>query len=266
MAITTHDGLVAAVAAAQLRGFFKPTATTVAGFTYTHWRNAGTPGAGAGSPTASGRTLDRTSAGSLDCPAASGTSYLASFSGKCTAIGALTLADRLVETGALSMIVTTAQTVNSVALPARATGATDVELWLEVHSAGGTTASATVTASYTNQSGQSGRTATLTGGIPASGTPANRTYRMSLQAGDTGVQSVQSVTLGTSTGTAGVLGVTLRRSLVMGVVASANLGFVLGWPDTGLAIVADDPALELLWQATGTASGALEGYVEIAQG
>lgn len=266
MAITTRDGLIAAVAAAELTNFSKVSTTTVAGFYYTLWRTAGRPGTGATLPTASGRTLSRTDAGALPIPAPSGQSYLGAFAARAGTAGTLVLCDRLVETGSLSMAVITAQTVNSVALPARATGLDDVELWLEIHTLGGTTASATVTASYTNQAGASGRTATLVGGIPATGTPVQRSYQMTLQAGDLGVQSVQTVTLGTSTGTAGVLGVTLRRSLIAGMIPTANLGFTFGYPECDLAMIGDDAALELMWLPTTTSTGIVNGYVSIAQG
>ena len=266
MAITTRDGLIAALAASTLNNFTKVSTTTVAGFYYTLWRTAGRPGTGATLPTASGRTLSRTSAGALTIPAASGQSYLGAFAARAGTAGTLILCDRLVETGALVMNVITAQTVNSVALPARATGLDDVELWLEIHTLGGTTASASVTASYTNQDGTAGRTATLVGGIPATGTPVQRSYQMALQAGDLGVQSVQTVTLGTSTGTAGVLGVTLRRSLIAGTIPTANLGFTFGYPECDLAMIGDDAALELMWLPTTTSTGVVSGYVSIAQG
>lgn len=270
MAITTRDGLIAAIAAAELTNFSKVSTTTVAGFYYTLWRTAGRPGTGATLPTASGRTLSRTSAGALPIPAPSGQSYLGAFAARAGTAGTLILCDRLVETGSLSMAVITAQTVNSVTVPARAAAADDVELWLEVHTLGGTTASATVTASYTNQDGVSGRTATLVGGIPATGTPVQRSYQMTLQAGDSGVYTggpgVQSVTLGTSTGTAGVLGVTLRRSLIAGMIPLANLGFTFGYPECDLAMIGDDAALELMWLPTTTSTGIVNGYVSIAQG
>lgn len=266
MAITTQDGLVSAIAAGKTVQFQKGSSVTATGFWYSLFRVAGMPGAATAPATAAGQTLSRTSVGAMPIPAPSAQSYISSYEGASSVAGGYLLADRLVETGALSGTVITAQTVGSVALPARATGATDVELWLEVYTALGTTASASVTASYTNSGGTAGRTATLVGGIPASGGPVNRSYQLALQAGDTGVQSVQSVTVGTSTGTAGAFGVVLRRSLLIGVSPSANIGWTLGYAETDLQILADDACVEILYLATGTGSGTLMGNFGVAQG
>lgn len=267
MAITTQDGLVSALAAGRTVQFFKSTLTGVNGGFFTLFRTAGMPGAATAPATAAGQTLSRTSVGAMPIPAPSGTSYISSYELVATQAACFILADRLVETGALSGIVTTAQTVNSVALPTRATSATDVELWLEIHTAIGATASASVTASYTNQSGTAGRTATLIGGIPATGNQANRSYQLSLQAGDTGVQSVQSVTLGTSTGTAGAFGIVLRRTMIMGSIVTANFGFNQGYAETDLQILGDDACVELMCLMSGAGtSGTIVANFGVAQG
>lgn len=266
MAITTRDGLVSAIAAGRTVQFNKASMTSSTGFVYTHFRNAGMPGAAGTAPTTTGVALSRTSTGAIPIPAPSATSYISSYEGVAANPGTLMLADRLIEFGGLSAAVTTAQTVSALALPSRATSATDVELWLEVYTVGGATASATVTASYTNQAGTSGRTATLVGGLPASGTQVNRTYQMSLQSGDTGVQSVQSLTLGTSTGTAGNIGLVLRRTLLTGAMPSANVGFAQGWAETDLQVCPDDACLELLNLTTNNNTGIVLGNFGIAQG
>jgi hypothetical protein len=244
----------------------KSSITTVAGFSYTLWRTAGQPGAAATASTGAGNTCTSSTVGAMLIPAASNTTYLETFSASCTTGGVLRLADRLVETSGLSLVTTGAQTINSVALPTRATGALDVELWLDIITVGGTTASATVTCSYTNQAGASGHTATLIGGIPATGTTALRQYQFSLQAGDTGVQSVQSFSSGTSTGTAGNAGIVLRNRIASGSIAGANTGFTQGYAETGLEIIPDAACLELLWLASGTASGVIQGAMDIIQG
>lgn len=266
IAITTRDGLIAAIAAGRTNQFMKAAITTAVGFWYVYFRSAGMPGTAGTAPTTTGTALSRTSPGAIPIPAPSATSYISSFEGTNTVGGTLLLADRLVEFGGLSGIVTTAQNVSALALPARATTATDVELWLEIYTLAGATASATVTASYTNQAGTAGRTATLIGGIPASGTPINRSYQFALQAGDTGVQSVQSLTLGTSTGTAGNIGLVLRRSLLFGMFVAGNTSFTQGWAETDLQICPDDACMELLILPFGANSGTLQGNFGIAQG
>lgn len=265
MAITTEAGLQTATQNGRRVRFYKGGAVAAANGYFTTWRLAGLPGA-AGSPTTTGAQLTRTSTGALPIPAASATSYIAEWEGAALFTQTFLLCDRLVEFAGLSGTVTTAQTVSALALPSRATGATDVELWLEIHTAIGSTASPTVTASYTNQSGTSGRTATLVGGIPASGGAVHRCYPFALQAGDTGVQSVQSVTSTTSTTTAGNMGLTLRRTLLMGMVPYVGGSFSFGWAECDLQRCPDDAALEIVSATTGGTYGNLTGAIRVAQG
>ena len=265
MAIQTQDQLIAAMAVGRTVQFQKASVTAAAGFFIAAFRTAGMPGAATAPGTATGAALNRTSTGAMPIPAPSATSYITSYEGAMASAGTVVIADRLVETGALSGTVTTAQAVGSAALPARAAASTDVELWLEFYTATGATAVAAVTASYTNSAGVSGRTATLVGGLPANGGAANRTYQLALQAGDTGVQSVQSVTLGSTTGTAGAFGVVLRRTLLFGICPAASVGFTQGYAETDLQIVGDDACLELLVLATGN-TGAINGNFGLSQG
>lgn len=266
MAITTRDGLISAIASGKTVQFQKGSTNSVVGFFTAHFRNSGMPGSAAAAPATTGVTLSRTSQGAMPIPAPSATSYFSSFEAVSTLAGTLIVSDRLVEFGGLSGIVTTPQAVSALALPTRATGATDVELWVEIFTLAGTTASASVTASYTNQAGTAGRTATLIGGFPASGTPLNRSYQMALQAGDTGVQSVQSLTIGTSTATAGNIGLVLRRSLLSGPIVAANIGFVQGWAETDLQICPDDACIELLSLTANTQTGVILGAFGVIQG
>lgn len=267
MAITTRDGLVAAIAAGRTVQFQKPSFSTTTGGIYTHFRNAGLPTTGGSAPASTGVALSRTSPGAMPIPGPSATSYISSFEAVAGAAQCMLLADRLVEFGGLVANSTSTQNVSALALPSRATGALDVELWLEVYTVGGSTASPTVTASYTNQSSTSGRTATLAGGTPTNGlTTAHRSYQFSLESGDTGVESVQSLTFGTSSGTAGNVGLVLRRTLRVGSIALANTGFVQGWAETDLQICPDDACLELMSLAGTTLTGLVMGNFGIAQG
>ena len=265
MAILTRDGLISALGGAKTTSFFKTSIASAAGIVYSHFRTAGEPLAATIPATASGNICDRTTPGAIPIPAPSNTSYLAAFSATLGTLSTLLLSDRLVETGTLNGTVTTAQTINSVALPPRAASGANVELWLEIHTALGTTASS-VSASYTNQSGVAGRIATLSGGIPASGGGIQRTYRFTLQAGDTGVQSVQTLTLGTSTGAAGAFGIVLRQMIAVGSSSFAGDGFAQGYAETGMTIVPDNACLELMTVPSTTTTGTILGLVRIAQG
>lgn len=264
MAITTEAGLQAAILNARKVRFLKTFTQSNSGIWHTSFRIAGQPGSGGAAPASTGVTLSRTSAGALPIQPGSGTSYLAEVDAASTAAGTVALADRLVEFGGLVANVTTAQSVSALALPARASSATDVELWLEVYTAVGATPSPVVTASYTNQAGTAGRTATLVGGLGASA-PAPRTYQFALQAGDTGVQSVQSLTLGTSTATAGNIGLTLRRTLLTAFVPSIGTPSNQTWAETDLQVIPDDACLEVLY-LNGSGNGTIVGSIRIAQG
>lgn len=266
MTISTRDGLVAALAAGPDVPFSKASITAVAGFFYSLFRAAaGMPAASTlATPTTTGRALDRTSSGALNLPGPSGVTYLAGVTAAGTVAGSLCLHDRLVEYGGLSGTVTTAQSLSAVTLPTRAGSGVGVELWLEIYSALGATPSPTVTASYMNSAGVSGRTATLIGGIPAS-IPANRAMRFALQDGDVGVRSVQSAWSTTSTGTAGNFGVTLRRPIEM-VPLAANVTTKFGYAETALQQIPDSACLELSVLAATTSTGNVQGKINIAQG
>jgi hypothetical protein len=184
------------------------------------WQFVGVPSHGVAPGAAAIPT--RATAGALQQVDASGgrTLYLCFFGMQLlTSTGPLYIADRLGHMSGLSGTVTTAQAVNVSA--GRYTGAesADNEIWLEIYTAVGATAR-TITASYTNQAGTAGQTtpAVAFGGVTAD--EAQRFMRLPMQPGDFGVQSVESVTLSASTGTAGDFGVTLVRTLG---VASINV-------------------------------------------
>jgi hypothetical protein len=144
-------------------------------------------------------------AGQIPFPAAVAgqTVYLAQLQGYVSSSNAqpTLLVDRLWHNSGVVMTTTTAQTIDSVTWPARdrngATSGDGVMVALEWRTAS-TNAGAvtTVSMSYTNSAGTAGRTATIPT-IPAN-VAANAWFDFTLQAGDTGVQSIQSVTLGTS--------------------------------------------------------------------
>ena len=122
--------------------------------------------------------------------------------------GKIILADRLWDNGGISITSTSAQTLTSPTWPARdvagTTNGDGVLLAVELNSPLGASLNSTnfITLSYTNQAGTSGQTATT---IPYSNvggagdvTLQGQFVQFGLQAGDTGVQSVQSLTLSNS--------------------------------------------------------------------
>lgn len=227
MAITTQDQLVAAIAAAapnvnRLPYYKSALAGTFAvGQQVSLWTATGLPGAGAAQGTAAGAVPTSATTGAFQFTnPASGNSYLARLLASSSVIGTLVLYDRLVHTSTLSGTVTTAQTVASVALTRPDANGVNAELFMEVYTALGATPQ-TITASYTNQAGTSGHTTTAAS-IPASA-PAGFILPMPLAAGDTGIQTVASVTLAGSTGTAGNFGITIARRIAEYPIAIASV-------------------------------------------
>jgi hypothetical protein len=180
------------------------TGTMVAGRPWSTWALAGNPGAGSFDTTLAGVALSSTSAqvaGQINfTDPASGSAYLARLQASATIAGTLLLCDRLWHNGGFTITTTTAQTVNSATWPSRSVGGDTngkgVLIGIEVSAACGAAAPAP-TITYTNEAGTGSRSAGLwfaTANSPAAGS----FFPFGLQAGDYGVRSVQSLTLGTS--------------------------------------------------------------------
>ena len=200
--------------------------------------------AGTFDTTAAGATLSSSSAqvaGQLrHIDPATGNSYVGSLKALITTGGRGTLVylcDRLWHSGGYSNTTTTAQTVNSVAWPARdiagSTNGDGVMIAFEIRAGLGATPSASARITYTNSSGTGSRTGTIV--LPSTpSSSVNNVYFFGLQAGDTGVQSVQSVTLSASvvSGTWGLAAIRVLALMPVSVNKKAikEDGFTLGLP------------------------------------
>ena len=196
------------------------TAAEAVGFWYCTSKDAGFPGAWApGTPGINGRVTDGTAAGDAGCipiknPAV-GANFLTELIMGTSVIHSNRFFDVLWVNSGINVTTTTAQAIVTPTLPARdVNGATNGEGCmiglLFVAAATNAAAIANSTVSYTNSDGVAGRTATLANGngaqIPA--TPVIGTIVwFFMQAGDKGVRSIESITLGTSlvTGTVSLL-------------------------------------------------------------
>lgn len=193
-------------------GFMKTTTgSDAAGYWYCSSKDAGFPGAWAvGTPGVNGRVTDGTAAGDAGCiPIANpstGTNYITELQLSASVNHSNLFFDVLWVNTGLVVTTTTAQTLTSPTLPARdINGATTGEgcMIAMLFTAAATNAAVitNTTVSYTNSAGTAGRTATLSAivGSQIPATPVIGTLIwFNLQAGDKGVQSIQSVTLGTS--------------------------------------------------------------------
>lgn len=199
-------------------GFMKSgTAADTVGYWYCTSKDAGFPGAwAAGSPGINGRVTDGTVAADFGCVPiknpATGSNYLTELLMAASTNHYSLFFDVLWVNSGIAVTTTTAQAIVTPTLPARdVNGTTNGEgcmigmLTTTANTNAAAIANATV--SYTNSDGTSGRTATLTaiagGQIPI--TPVIGTIVwFSLAAGDKGVRSIQSITLGTSLGAGAV--------------------------------------------------------------
>lgn len=189
-----------------------------------------------------------------------------------TAFTSLMLVDRLSHQGGLSGASATAQTTNlpTAALP-RYTSGEGVMAALEIYTAIGSTAT-TATISYTNQAGVSGRTSkpAVIGG--ASENTVSRFIIITLQDDDTGIRSVESVTLAATTATAGNFGVTLFKplmilpnfSFVADQVQPRTLNTLVGGSGCCPEIM-DDACLQLLGLSNSTVVGVVTGAFSLAE-
>ena len=219
MAITTFDQVQAGLQPAQP---FVKTAQTfgVNARPCSFWTYGGWPRAGTYPGTLAGATLSSTTSqvvGQIPYyhPGGGLRSYLARFSATCDQGGMLIVADRLWHNGGMTITSATAQTINSPTLPARDNAGTSngdgVLAMVEVSSAVGT-ASPTLTIEYTNQAGTTGRTATNLLGT-GNTSQIGPSWMLGLQAGDTGIQSIQTYTQSVSW-VSGTVNLVLYRPLL----------------------------------------------------
>ena len=206
MSITTLDGVVAGI---QVPWHFAKTMTTNtgAGRLMSTWAATGIPGPGSFNGSLSGGTYTAPVNGQIPHtdPAGGKNSYLARFcanGANVTAVqGMVLLCDRLWDNGGITVTQTTAQTVNSVAWPARDNTGTSngVGVYIGVEAQAAITTLSNITYTYTNSSSVGSRTATLgAGGLSAPLQTTEGFVILPVQSGDVGVQSVQTLTLGTN--------------------------------------------------------------------
>lgn len=273
-ALTSYAQFKSLVTAARRRfSFTKNSVTVVAGRFESSFLTA--PLAGTTPTTAV--VLDRTTAGNLHQipqPFSTGGSnlWIAELELSAAAVVGCTAAmliDRLSHQGGLSGTVTTEQTTNlPTAALTRYTSGAKVMAAIQIYTAIGATP-VTVTIRYTNQAGTANQVSQPLS-IPAS-LPAETVLIFALADGDTGVRSVEGLTLSGTTGTAGNFGVVLFMPLamfppVMGQFADSkpirnNLiggGFWMENPS-------DDACYDVLWMSSTTAAGITAGAVNLIE-
>lgn len=222
----------------------------VAGRAASLWTYDGMPAGGA-VPT-SAAIPDRTTTGAIPFTAPGGSREKHLIGANITPLtaGVYLLYDRLFHIGGLSGTSTGSQTVQgSPASPAltRNTGGVGNMAWYEIYTIIGTTGT-TLTMTYTNQGGTGSRTSTINIGA-TNFREVTRVQRIPLAAGDTGIQSIQSVQLTATTTTAGNFGITIAQPLAWIPVGAAGTA---GWRDystglPGIPVIDPNACLSLMF-------------------
>lgn len=270
MAITTLDGALAGMRppvgiAKALSG------TLVAGRYQSFWPVAGLPGAGAYNATLNGANLTNADAGSLQhVNPGTGNSYLARLQLAATQACTVFLIDRLWN-NQLTVNVTTLQSITQPALPARdnagTTNGDGVLLAIETSAAASATAASLGTAGviYTNQAGTASRTAGFAVAPTATATIAGAWFPIGLQAGDTGVRSVQSVQF-TTAWTTGTINLVAYRILAALELPGALIPNAIDAITAGFPRIFDSSCLSLVMLPNTTTTSNLIGTFVETQG
>ena len=264
MAITSLDTYIGS-AKQKLRFIKTVTRTTIAAGWFSLFDVAGEPGAGT-------LAVGNTANGLVPTDAAAGYPVIAAFGGGAkgylaivefgsTVASRVRICDRLFNAGAYAFnanVTLATQPSYSSRIPNADYKGT--EIWIEAVTA--FTGNLSVAVTYTNQDGTAARTTgtVATGVAPTLG----RMIQLPLQAGDTGVQKIESVIA--TVATVGTFNVLVLRPLWGGRVNTVNDGDTHGLDKTGLPELFADSALQILVSADSTSSGIPELLMEIANG
>jgi hypothetical protein len=267
VAISTVDQLIAG--AQRPVSFFKTTFTgEAAGERFCPVFTTGFPGA-ATAPTGLNGAALTSLTGAIPIPAAVAGDYV-ELAGldvqQAGSVGGMWLIDILWWNGSIVATTTTNQAITHPGLPARdrSASANGDGVFLGILVSTATTnagAISNMTATYTDSAGNAGNTATVTS-FPATAV-AGHVSLFNLAAGDTGVRTVEGLTLGTSLVT-GTVHLFQYRPIAYVPLTAAGIGASMA-PGV-LRRVWDSSCLTLLYDLTGTAGGNTSGLLQYSQG
>lgn len=202
-------------------------------------------------------------------PGGANLSYLARLQASGTLAGSLILCDRLWHNSGISVTTLTEQAVSSPTFPARdingLTSGTGVFVGMEVF--GATTnvgAIANMSYKYTNSAGTQHQSITIAPAYPA--TAAAGTFiPFPLVAGDVGVQTIESITLGTSLVTGSVHLVAYRILSKLDLLI-ANIGQSVDPISSGFVRLYDNTVPFLMFIPTAVTATVFSGQMIVTQG
>ena len=267
------DGLVSAMGTSPRLKLILPSVTDAAGGFVLINGTAGSSFGQLATPTAyssGGTTYNNSSspiAGFPQWSAAGGSllTYLASAQYAGSIVGTLHIYDMLWAASGMSGTVATAQSISSFSgLPSRNSTGVGTEIWLiDWNSALGATAS-NATCSYSNTTPTSGRTTVSTAMIASM--PAYRMLNLPLQSGDLGVSTIASVTLSSTTGTAGNFGPAIVQRVASLPIPQAYASQGMDFSALNLPNITDNCSMAFVFESSTTSSGIILATLGLAQG
>lgn len=263
MAFTGINSYVAA--AKQKVPWNKASMTTVANGWFSPFAQTGQPGAGTLNVGNTANGLVHTDATTgyplINAFGGGNTGYLTRMEYASTVACRIAVFDRLFVAGAYAFnaATTLASQPSYLGREPNGTGQ-DCELWIEAVTA--FTGNPSIAVTYTNQAGA---TAHTTGTVATGLAPTiGRCIQLPLQAGDSGIQKVESVTA--TVATVGTFNVMVLRPLWSSRIISANWGDVHDLVRTGMPQLYADSALYVMISADSTASGLPELSMQVSNG
>ena len=288
MAITTLDGALAGMKVPQFYYKQNVPAPVAVGKPVSYWYTAGIPGAGA-ADTSTAYGVARSSSSSLVNgqipyydPGGGSNTYLAKFIGYASQPGVLMLCDRIWDCGAqssgtaISITSTSSQTINSNTSGASNNGGSwyardnngssngeGVLIAVEVSSATGS-GTPTMTMTYTNSAGTGSHTGAYVTSTVAS-SPVGQFYPITLQAGDTGVRSVQTIQH-SATWSSGQYILVAYRVLAQVEIDVANTAMAVDCLTSGFVQLYNGTVPFLVYVPSSTTGAYVAGQMIVTQG
>jgi hypothetical protein len=264
MAITTGDGLMAALAAADFYAWAKNSnAVPASNQQYSLWATNGSPVAGAVPGAAATCTTATTGAVPFTYAGGSSLAYVGYFTTQALQLACMVVYDRLAHMGGLSGTSVAAQTVSLSVPGSRLASAdlTNVEWYLEVYSDLGSSGQ-TATVTYVNTSSVS-HTVGIT--VPGTARAGLLTRVIPTVSGDV-IQSITSIQLAGSTGTAGNFGFTCARRLVQSAASNMNEIDIQDVMSSGMGQIPNNACLWFTFLSSGASTLTMSGSLKIIQG
>lgn len=205
--------------------------------------------------------------GSIDIPDASNTTYIKAVNVSTATAGIFMICDLLWHNSGLSLTSTTSQTINSVAFAARdnnesANGDGVIAALFVTGSTGSGTP--VLSLGYTNQDGTAGRSSNAVS-VSLSSTVAGASYFFGMQAGDTGIRSIQSYQQ-SATWTSGTAHLAAFRPILTVPVYSSVKRYYADITENGLVKIFNSSVLfGLFFSSNGNISG-INATIEYTQG